>query len=59
MIVRHSDGRSERRTLDGIDEYRSVLREEFGLNVPDEDLAMMLEIVERRGAKGAPHPFFS
>jgi N-hydroxyarylamine O-acetyltransferase len=59
VIVRHSDGRSERRTLDGIDEYRSVLREEFGLNVSDEDLAMMLEIVERRGAKGAPHPFFS
>src|SRR5262249_28908190 len=59
VIVRHSDGRSERRKLEGIAQYSSVLREEYGLNVSDEDLAKMLEIVERRGAKGAPHPFFS
>lgn len=59
VIVRHSDGRSERRTLDGIDEYRRAVCEEFGLNVPDQDLAMMMGIAERRGAKGAAHPFFS
>jgi N-hydroxyarylamine O-acetyltransferase len=59
VIVRHADGRAERRTLQGADEYRSVLRGEFGLNVSDDDLAKMLEIVEQRGAKGAPHPFFA
>jgi hypothetical protein len=36
-----------------------VLRGEFGLNVADEELAKMLKIVEQRGAKGAPHPFFA
>jgi N-hydroxyarylamine O-acetyltransferase len=59
VIVRHGDGRSERRTLHGADEYRSVLQEEFGIGVSKEELAAMLEIVELRGAKGAPHPFFS
>lgn len=59
VIVRHPDGRVERRTLNGNDEYRHVVREEFGLNVSREDLAAMLQIVEQRGAKGAPHPFFT
>nr|GAJ31388.1 N-hydroxyarylamine O-acetyltransferase [Bradyrhizobium sp. DOA9] len=59
VIVRYPDGRAERRTLDGNDAYRRVVREEFGLNVSQEDLAAMLEVVEQRGAKGAPHPFFS
>nr|WP_271525931.1 arylamine N-acetyltransferase [Bradyrhizobium sp. CCBAU 53380] len=58
-IVRYPDGRAERRTLDGNDEYRRVVREEFGLNVSQEDLAAMLKVVEQRGTKGAPHPFFS
>lgn len=59
VIVRYPDGRAERRTLDGDEEYRHVVREEFGLNVSREDLAAMLEVVKKRGAKGAPHPFFS
>jgi N-hydroxyarylamine O-acetyltransferase len=59
VIVRHADGRAERRTLNGAGQYSSVLRDEFGLNVSDEELARMLEIVEQRGAKGAPHPFFA
>ena len=59
VIVRHPDGRAERRTLEGNDAYRQVVCEEFGLNVSHEDLAAMLEVVEQRGAKGAPHPFFS
>jgi N-hydroxyarylamine O-acetyltransferase len=36
-----------------------VLRGVFGLNVSDDELGRMLEIVEQRGAKGAPHPFFA
>ncbi|MBR0939345.1 arylamine N-acetyltransferase [Bradyrhizobium jicamae] len=59
VTVRYPDGRAERRTLNGNKEYRHVVREEFGLNVSQEDLAAMLEVVEQRGAKGAPHPFFS
>lgn len=45
--------------LDGIDQYREALDEDFGLNVSDEDLMKMLEVAERRGEKGAPRPFFS
>jgi N-hydroxyarylamine O-acetyltransferase len=59
VIVRHADGQAERRTLQGADQYRSVLRDTFGLNVSDDELDRMLEIVEQRGAKGAPHPFFA
>lgn len=59
VIVRHTDGQAERRTLQDVDEYRCVLRSEFGLNVSDEELGRMLQIVEKRGAKGAPHPFFA
>jgi N-hydroxyarylamine O-acetyltransferase len=59
VIVRHADGRADRRTLHGVGQYSSVLRDEFGLNVSNEELSRMLEIVEQRGAKGAPHPFFA
>ena len=59
VIVRHADGQAERRMLQDVDEYRCVVRDEFGLNVSDEELGKMLEIVEKRGAKGAPHPFFA
>ena len=46
VIVRHADGRAERRTLNGAAQYRSVLRDEFGLNISNEDVGRMLEIVE-------------
>ena len=59
LIVRDADGYAERRTLQGADQYSSVLRGVFGLNVSDDELGRMLEIVEQRGAKGAPHPFFA
>jgi len=59
LIVRDADGHAERRTLQGADQYSSVLRGVFGLNVSDDELGRMLEIVEQRGAKGAPHPFFA
>ena len=37
----------------------AVLREDFDLAVSDGDLKEMLRIVEQRGARGAPHPFFA
>jgi len=59
VTVRGADGQAERRTLQGADQYRGVLRDMFGLNVPDDELGRMLEIVEQFGAKGAQHPFFA
>jgi N-hydroxyarylamine O-acetyltransferase len=47
--------------VDGSDEaeFRSVLRREFGLNMTDEEIRACIEVVEGKGEKGAPHPFFA
>jgi N-hydroxyarylamine O-acetyltransferase len=57
--VRHASGQVERRTLQGEAEYRSVLGDEFGLQLTDADLRTALANAEQRGARGAPHPFFA
>jgi N-hydroxyarylamine O-acetyltransferase len=57
--VRHASGKVERRTLAGEDDYRAVLRDGFGIALSDHDLRTALANVERRGAPGAPHPFFA
>lgn len=59
LNVRHANGEVERRILGGMDEYRNVLAQTFGLNITDTDLALALEIVERKGNHGPPHPFFA
>jgi N-hydroxyarylamine O-acetyltransferase len=57
--VRHASGQVERRTLQGEAEYRSVLTQEFGLNLSDDDLKTALVHIEQRGTRGPPHPFFA
>src|SRR3954471_14230520 len=59
VTVRHANGEAERRLLQSEDEYRSVLRNEFALNMSDEEIRSCIEVMERKGAKGAPHPFFA
>jgi N-hydroxyarylamine O-acetyltransferase len=59
LNVRHASGEVERRTLVGSAEYRDVLSETFGLDLSDQELALALETVALKGAKGAPHPFFA
>ncbi len=59
VTVRHATGETERRLLEDETEYRSVLREEFGLNMSDEEIRTCIEVMERKGEKGAPHPFFA
>jgi N-hydroxyarylamine O-acetyltransferase len=59
LNVRHANGEVERRTLVTPDEYRDVLHDTFGLDLSDADLGLALETVERKGTKGAPHPFFA
>src|SRR5262245_40251616 len=59
FTVRHASGKVERRTLEGIDAYRTVLREQFGIMLSDHDLQTALTNVERRATRGAPHPFFA
>jgi N-hydroxyarylamine O-acetyltransferase len=59
LNVRHANGEVERRTLADRDEYRDVLADTFGLVLSDDDLAVALDTVARKGAHGAPHPFFA
>jgi N-hydroxyarylamine O-acetyltransferase len=59
LNVRHATGEVERRTLNDKAEYRDVLAKTFGLALSDADLAIALETVAQKGARGAPHPFFA
>jgi N-hydroxyarylamine O-acetyltransferase len=59
LNVRHANGQVERRLLAERDEYRDVLAETFGLALPDAELDAALDTVARKGARGAPHPFFA
>src|SRR6195256_5938515 len=59
LNVRHANGEVERRTLADRNEYRDVLADTFGLVLSDDDLAVALDTVARKGAQGAPHPFFA
>jgi hypothetical protein len=40
-------------------EFRSVLRDEFGLNLTVEDIRACIDVMRHKGEKGAPHPFFA
>jgi N-hydroxyarylamine O-acetyltransferase len=59
LTIRQATGESERRLLRHEDEFRSVLREEFGLNMSDDEVQTCISVMERKGQKGAPHPFFA
>lgn len=57
--VRYPNGEVSRRTLEGEAEFGRVLREEFGLDLSDEELKTALAHAKQRGAHGSPHPFFA
>jgi N-hydroxyarylamine O-acetyltransferase len=59
LTVRHATGESERRLLKDEGEFRSALREEFGLNMSDDEVRTCTSVMERKGLKGAPHRFFA
>ena len=40
-------------------EFRSVLRDEFGLNMSDDEIRTCISVMERKSTKRAPHPFFA
>jgi N-hydroxyarylamine O-acetyltransferase len=59
VTVRHATGDAERRQLESETEFRSVLRDEFGLNMSDDEIRTCIDIMESKGEKGPPHPFFA
>ena len=56
VTVWHATGEARRRRLKDEAEYISVLRDEFGLNLSDDEIRTCISVMERKGAKGAPHP---
>jgi N-hydroxyarylamine O-acetyltransferase len=59
VTVRHATGEAERRQLQSETAFRTVLRDEFGLNMTDDEIHNCIDVMERKGEKGAPHPFFA
>ena len=59
VTVRCATGEADRRHLKDKAEFKSVLRGEFGLNMTDEEIGTCIDVMERKGEKGAPHPFFA
>lgn len=59
VTVRHPTGHADRRELRDEAEFASVLRDEFGLKMTDDEIQCCIEVMERKGAQGAPHPFFA
>jgi N-hydroxyarylamine O-acetyltransferase len=59
VTVRHASGEVERRLLTDEVEFRSVLKDEFGLNISDKDIGTCISVMKQKGAKGAPHAFFA
>jgi N-hydroxyarylamine O-acetyltransferase len=56
--LRHADGGVERSVMTNRDEYASVLRDGFGLNLSDDELNTILAVRARHGVPGSSHPFF-
>jgi N-hydroxyarylamine O-acetyltransferase len=59
ITVRGADGRAEKRWLTTGDEFRELLRGEFGLNMSDDDIDRCVEVMRAQGTGEAPHPFFA
>lgn len=59
LTVRHASGEAERRQLATEAEFQSVLRRDFGLQLTDDEVRACVEVMHRKGTKGAPHPFFA
>ena len=59
VTVRYATGEAERRHLKDEAEFRAVLRDEFRLNMTDEEIRTCIDVMERKGEQGAPHSFFA
>jgi N-hydroxyarylamine O-acetyltransferase len=57
--VRHASGQVDRRILESEEEFRTVLVNDFGLRLSNDELKTALAHVEQRGTRGPPHPFFA
>lgn len=59
VTTRHANGEADRRLLRDEAEFISVLRGDFGLGLSADEVRTCIDVMERKGEKGAPHPFFA
>jgi N-hydroxyarylamine O-acetyltransferase len=57
--VRFPSGEVDRRTISGVEAFRDVLTNEFGLSLSEFELRTAIVHMEQRRTPGAPHPFFA
>jgi N-hydroxyarylamine O-acetyltransferase len=58
FAVRHLDGRTERRELPDLADYRTTLAEVFGLVLHDDELDLLMSALNERPPPDAPSAFF-
>ena len=59
VTKRDADGNSEKRWLTDDNAFKDVLREEFGLNMSDQEIEECVAVMKAKGTGDAPHPFFA
>jgi N-hydroxyarylamine O-acetyltransferase len=59
VTVRDAEGQAEKRWLTTESEFRDVLRDEFGLNMSDQQIDKCVAVMNAKGTGDAPHPFFA
>ncbi|MBU6457640.1 MAG: arylamine N-acetyltransferase [Bradyrhizobium sp.] len=59
VTIRDADGHAEKRWLASESEFKEVLRGEFGLNMPDQEIEDCVAVMKVKGTGDAPHPFFA
>ena len=59
VTVRDADGYAEKRWLKDESEYSEVLRNEFGLNLSEQETAQCVAVMRSKGTGDAPHLFFA
>jgi N-hydroxyarylamine O-acetyltransferase len=59
VSVRGPSGPPRRFMLGDPAEFRTALADTFGVTLTGADLSAALEVLDRKGARGATHPFFS
>jgi N-hydroxyarylamine O-acetyltransferase len=59
LSVRRPPNQVDRRMLEDEAAVRNALAANFGLTLPDGDLAAALAVLDRVGTRGAAHPFFN
>ncbi|HEY3144768.1 MAG TPA: arylamine N-acetyltransferase [Dongiaceae bacterium] len=59
FTVRHASGAAERRMLESAAEFRSVLENDFGIVLSEDEFALAMVHMEQRATRGPSHPFFA